>query len=72
MGDFGVWGENLELHGIKNKINHFTERKVVVYLLTNHGKMISMESEKMSWESNVRKVVPYVPGEQPNKNNMIK
>ena len=26
----------------------------------------------MSWESNVRKVVPYVPGEQPNKKNMIK
>ncbi len=26
----------------------------------------------MSWESNVRKVVPYVPGEQPNKNNMVK
>ncbi len=26
----------------------------------------------MSWEENVRKVIPYVPGEQPNKNNMIK
>ncbi len=26
----------------------------------------------MSWESNVRRVVPYVPGEQPNKPNMIK
>lgn len=26
----------------------------------------------MSWESNVRRVVPYVPGEQPNKANMIK
>ena len=26
----------------------------------------------MSWESNVRKVVPYVPGEQPNKKNMVK
>ena len=26
----------------------------------------------MSWESNVRRVVPYVPGEQPNKDNMIK
>ena len=26
----------------------------------------------MSWESNVRKVVPYVPGEQPNKDNMVK
>ncbi|MDD3205696.1 MAG: histidinol-phosphate transaminase [Lachnospiraceae bacterium] len=26
----------------------------------------------MSWEDNVRKVVPYVPGEQPNKSNMIK
>lgn len=44
----------------------------MVYLLTNHGKMIQMESEKMSWENNVRKVVPYVPGEQPNKNNMVK
>ncbi len=26
----------------------------------------------MSWESNVRKVVPYVPGEQPKINNIIK
>lgn len=26
----------------------------------------------MSWEDNVRKVIPYVPGEQPNKPNMIK
>ena len=26
----------------------------------------------MNWESYVRKVVPYVPGEQPNKKNMIK
>ncbi len=26
----------------------------------------------MKWEENVRKVVPYVPGEQPNKQNMIK
>ena len=26
----------------------------------------------MKWEENVRKVVPYVPGEQPNKPNMIK
>ncbi len=26
----------------------------------------------MNWEKNVRKVVPYVPGEQPNKPNMIK
>ena len=26
----------------------------------------------MSWESNVRRVVPYVPGEQPNIENMIK
>lgn len=26
----------------------------------------------MKWEENVRKVIPYVPGEQPNKTNMIK
>ena len=26
----------------------------------------------MKWENNVRKVVPYVAGEQPNKSNMIK
>lgn len=26
----------------------------------------------MLWEKNVRKVVPYVPGEQPNKENMVK
>lgn len=26
----------------------------------------------MSWEENVRKVVPYTPGEQPNKEKMIK
>ncbi len=26
----------------------------------------------MKWEDNVRKVIPYVPGEQPNKPNMIK
>ncbi len=26
----------------------------------------------MKWEENVRKVVPYVPGEQPNRPNMIK
>ena len=25
-----------------------------------------------NWETYVRKVVPYVPGEQPNKKNMIK
>ena len=25
-----------------------------------------------NWENNVRKVVPYVPGEQPNKARMIK
>lgn len=28
--------------------------------------------EKMSWEANVRKVVPYVPGEQPKAEKMIK
>lgn len=28
--------------------------------------------EKASWEDNIRKVVPYVPGEQPDKQNMIK
>lgn len=26
----------------------------------------------MKWEENVRRVIPYVPGEQPNKPNMIK
>ena len=26
----------------------------------------------MTWENNVRKLVPYVPGEQPNKENMVK
>ena len=26
----------------------------------------------MSWEQNVRKVVPYVPGEQPKITNIIK
>ena len=26
----------------------------------------------MSWENYVRRVVPYVPGEQPKKKNMIK
>lgn len=26
----------------------------------------------MTWENNVRKVVPYVPGEQPRKKNMVK
>ena len=26
----------------------------------------------MKWEENVRKVVPYVAGEQPNRPNMIK
>ena len=26
----------------------------------------------MSWENNIRKVIPYVPGEQPNEVNMIK
>ncbi len=26
----------------------------------------------MNWEENVRKVTPYVPGEQPNQSNMIK
>lgn len=31
-----------------------------------------MRGKTMSWESNVRRVVPYVPGEQPNKTNMIK
>lgn len=25
-----------------------------------------------SWEKNIRKVIPYVPGEQPNKNGMVK
>lgn len=28
--------------------------------------------KKMKWEENVRKVVPYVPGEQPNRPGMIK
>ena len=26
----------------------------------------------MKWENNVRKVVPYVPGEQPDRPSMIK
>ena len=26
----------------------------------------------MTWENNVRKVIPYIPGEQPHKQNMIK
>ena len=30
------------------------------------------ENEKMKWEENVRKVVPYVPGEQPKDKNVIK
>ena len=25
-----------------------------------------------NWEENIRKVVPYVPGEQPKKQNIIK
>ena len=25
-----------------------------------------------AWEANIRKVVPYVAGEQPNKPNMVK
>ena len=25
-----------------------------------------------AWENNIRKVVPYVAGEQPNKPNMVK
>ena len=29
-------------------------------------------SHEMKWEENVRKVVPYVPGEQPQKKNVIK
>jgi histidinol-phosphate aminotransferase len=31
-----------------------------------------MEEKMGNWEENVRKVVPYVPGEQPNKAHMIK
>lgn len=31
-----------------------------------------MGNSEMKWEDNVRKVVPYVAGEQPNKPNMIK
>lgn len=31
-----------------------------------------VECKAMKWEDNVRKVVPYVAGEQPNKPNMIK
>ncbi|MDD6626823.1 MAG: histidinol-phosphate transaminase [Lachnospiraceae bacterium] len=30
------------------------------------------EAELMKWEENVRKVVPYTPGEQPRKDNIIK
>lgn len=33
---------------------------------------IRMEKEKMSWENNIRRVVPYVAGEQPQKQNVIK
>ena len=35
-------------------------------------KDIDRKARKMKWEDNVRKVVPYVAGEQPNKANMIK
>ena len=31
-----------------------------------------VECKAMNWEDNVRKVVPYAAGEQPNKPNMIK
>ena len=30
------------------------------------------ENKQMKWEENVRKVVPYVPGEQPQKKDIIK
>ena len=33
---------------------------------------MSLEGKMSNWEANVRKVVPYVPGEQPNKARMIK
>ena len=30
------------------------------------------EGKQMNWEENVRKVVPYTPGEQPSYRNVIK
>lgn len=32
----------------------------------------SSDSAVKSWEANIRKVIPYVPGEQPDSDNMIK
>lgn len=41
-------------------------------LLPNAAGGLETRLYKMKWEDNVRKVVPYVPGEQPNKQGMIK
>lgn len=38
----------------------------------NFGKMTSKKENRMSWEKNIRKVVPYVPGEQPKQRDIIK
>lgn len=34
--------------------------------------LMEKRENRMKWEENVRKVVPYVPGEQPNRPDMIK
>lgn len=48
-------------------------RRIAVKRINDKGEaQICAEKIKMKWEENVRKVVPYVAGEQPNKPQMIK
>ena len=47
-------------------------RRLLSGMCRRHKVVKNGEAEHMKWEENVRKVVPYTPGEQPRKDNIIK
>ena len=51
---------------------HEPESKLSAHALHAHAAFIIEKDRTLSWEDYVRRVEPYVPGEQPNKARMIK
>ena len=55
-------------------ITTFRSLFCVILPVTMTGVLLIITKRKditMNWEKNVRKVIPYVAGEQPNKKNII-
>ena len=51
----------------KHAYYRFFQKEIIIKIRRRRG-----WTEMNTWEANIRKVVPYTPGEQPNQPDMIK